>query len=184
MLRVRTGLTSVGGGPYLNTFYFDDESTDSAASAATAAVHAFWQAIAPQMITQCTWAVDSAVYAMTTDGTVTAILNGGSPHTGAGAIPGSPQPLIAQGLVRWHTGTYIGGREVRGRTFVPAIQQGDSTSTGTVNAPALTAMQNAINGAISSTANFAVWSKKHLSVHPITAGNAWNQWASLRSRRD
>lgn len=94
-------------------------------------------------------------------------------------------PPTAQALVRWRTGNFEGGREVRGRTNIPGGTESWNSASGTVE----TTISNLINGRAVDLINdantvFVVWSKKNGLWWAAQSGSCWSQWAVLRSRRD
>ena len=183
MFRVRVQFNGVPGTPYLATHYFNDE-VGTAQTVATAAGN-FWGAVDAQMDSDVNWqtiadvaTVDSAT-GQITGSTATA------PVTGSGAVSAVQTPRIAQGLVRWTTGVYLNGRQIRGRTFVPGLTVNAVALDGEV-AAATQAVMNAAAAALIADANtnFVVYSPATQSEALVTAGQAWNEFASLRSRRD
>lgn len=93
-------------------------------------------------------------------------------------------PFATQGLIRWRTGAYIGGREVRGRTFLPGWVEGES-DIGVPTEGARAAMTNFSGQLIvGGSSTYVCWTKTHGTAAAITNGDPWTQWAVLRSRRD
>jgi hypothetical protein len=101
-----------------------------------------------------------------------------------GAQTADPLPWATQGLVRWTTGTFIGGRQVRGHTFIPGTTETDNT-LGVPNSTYLTALDAAAATLIgTSGVTPVVYSRKNHSGWPIISRSTWTKWAELRSRRD
>lgn len=101
-------------------------------------------------------------------------------HNGVSAT--EALPLTTQVLCQWRTGVYFGGRELRGRTFVPGINT-DVDDNGQVLA-AVVASQNTRNAALASGGNCIVYSPTKRQYATMSTGTTWTQFASLRSRRD
>jgi len=181
--RVRTNITGPAGAPWLSTMYFDVVGGLTAANA-NAAVGTFWTAIRAHIATGTSIAteaevgdIDIATGELTGLFPVTPVVTTGSGATDA-------LPFATQGLLRWRTGVFVGGREVRGRTFLPAPIEGDSV----VGIPSATYISN-INSAAatllgSAVADLMIYSKKNRDAVPALSGSVWNKWAVLRSRRD
>jgi len=94
-------------------------------------------------------------------------------------------PPATQGLIEWRTGFFVGGREIRGRTFIPGLSNSSSAANGVPTSTWLTlaaAASTAIIGWTSS--DFVVYSPTKHQKALVTAGQPWNEWAVLRSRRD
>lgn len=183
MYRVRTNISGGITGPGLSTFYFNDTSPATAQHAADA-VHTFWDSIKNRVVNTVTFQVDPTVYTIdVTTGHPTLV----TPVTAApvvGQSTADPLPYSLQGLIEMHTGFFPGGREVRGRLFIPGADESLST-LGVPIAAYISSLQTAANALIADpNADWVVWSRKNHTVQPVTSAGVWNQWAVLRSRRD
>lgn len=184
MLRVRATWSGIQGAPYLSTFYFDavTENTASAQAAATK-VRNFIGAHAAHIRTGTTVTVESQVAQMTNLGVLVGTF-ATTTSLFSGAAAGDPLPPATQALYRWHTGSFFGGREIVGRTFIPALTEADSTA-GVPTAALITDMNSASAGLMAVTdPRFCVWSERAGGVSPVTSAPVWSQFAVLRSRRD
>lgn len=99
-----------------------------------------------------------------------------------------PMAPASQGLIQWRTGGVVGGRVVRGRTFLPA-QCEISSTLGIPNEAIVAIWQDAADGLLASVnATLAIWHRPNTagpgSSHEVTSATCWRQWAVLRSRRD
>lgn len=191
MYRVQTSFTGApvtGGG--LNTLYFEAGGGLTAADAHDAVVD-FW--------TLCAGAIDSEL-AMTVLGEIAVIdeatgtltgVESATPVVVAGGASGDALPLATQGLIRWRTGEFVNGREVRGRTFVPGPVEVLSTG-GRPESSYVGGLNTAAAGLIAeTTAALLIWHRpgpnavlEPGSSHPVLTGSTWSEWAVLRSRRD
>jgi hypothetical protein len=182
LYRIRTVMTGVAGSPYLNTLFFQ-EATGTAQQAVTA-VATFWGAVDAQMHQDVIWDIEQDVEVIDdTTGQIQSVVTttGGS---GNGALTDDLLPPATQALIRWRTGVFVGGREIRGKTYIPALTEVSSVA-GQVASSAQTAFQNAANTLVgTANANLAVWSRKNGVSEDVTSGSVWNQFAVLRSRRD
>lgn len=180
MLRIRTIFTGVAGTPYYSNLYFD--SVSDAAQVNTDAVAAWWNDLEDFMVTGLSWVVQPEVTEMDEDGTITGLFPV-TQRSGGGVGAGEGLPLANQALMRLNTGAYVGGRQIRGRIFIPGIIESASVS-GVPSAGLITAANTGIAELDAESSGFSVWSKKNGSIHNVTSGSLWNQFAVLRSRRD
>lgn len=182
MYRVRTVFTGVTGSPWVSTAFFA-EGAGSAQQAATA-VGAFWNAADALMEASVSWTTLADVEGVNAaNGQVHSVFST-TPVTGSGAAATTGLPTAAQGLVRWRTGVYVNGREIRGRWFIPGIATGNNND----GAPSAT-MVSTLNTAASTLIGDAnsvleIWSRANGSSADVTSGTTWSQFAVLRSRRD
>src|SRR5690349_17726483 len=130
-LRVKFEFTGGDGGPWLSTMNFAGTTSTNAQDAADA-VRTFWLAMQGLIHDTITGRVLPEVL----------IINDvtGNPEGIFSVTPGDPvdfvagQPILpeaTQGLVRWRTGVFSGGHEIRGRTFIPGLTQ-NSNDQGSV----------------------------------------------------
>jgi hypothetical protein len=184
MLRVRVAMTStIGGGPYLATHYFSNDATPTDAQNCVAAVGTFWGSVDNVMDSQISWTTEPEVAVVGFDGVITGSI-ATTPVTGAGAVAADSVPLASQALVRWFTPVFVGGRRIRGRTFVPGLTTGGNTN-GRVTAATATTIQNAANALIADANTvLVIWSRVHASAASVSTASVWSEFASLRSRRD
>lgn len=185
MLQVKlnwTGTGTVGGGVSLLNFA---GSGGSLAEGAAFAAEAFLDSLVPHLTSFATVQIDPVVLQIdSTTGSIEAALTVTSydPHVGSAA--GDPLPLATQGLISWRTGSYVGGREVRGRFFVPCMSEGDSTS-GVMTSVAQGNLESAAAALLGATSgDLGVWSRTHLSLVNVTGYSVSTKFAILRSRRD
>lgn len=170
------------GAPWVSTMYFDD-GTPSAQDCVDA-VGAFWGAVDALIDNEVDWSTQADVENVDpVTGNVLAVV-ATTPVTGTGAMNASALPFASQGLVRWRTGVYIGGREIRGRTFIPGL-----TATASDNGRPLAANQATINAAAAgliadANCDLGIWSRANGQIQVVTSGTMWTEFAVLRSRRD
>lgn len=182
LYRVTQVCTGVAGSPYYLTAYFSQGG--GTAQQAANGWRAFLSAGVSTYTTGLTFAVVSDVSLVdpvTGDVTgTTPVTLAGVTHTGAG----DPLPPATQGLARFRTGQYIGGREIRGRFNIPS--QSESDSTGGVPSTTWLATWNARLATLITGGTFvhAVYSPKNGCWATTTAASMWGQWAILRGRRD
>lgn len=110
--------------------------------------------------------------------------------TGSGGS--SPLPLQTQGLLRWSTDGVVRGRRVLGRTYVPAPDEADNTTSGQASS-SYTAQLNSGATALltngSPTEVPVTWSRpttpggSNGQISNITSGAGISNWSVQRSRR-
>jgi hypothetical protein len=169
-----------GGG--VNTLYFD--STTSTVAQAHAKVATFWQSVRNYMSTTLSYTVDGQVDTIDPASGLTVGTSSVASVSQVGADPGDPLPPYVQALIRLRTGVYNGGREVRGRIFIPGMVE-----TSNLNGVPVAAMITAYNGyaatlASTPTAILSVYSKTKGVEETVSSTSTWTKWAMLRSRRD
>ena len=186
MLRISTTFTgSIPGLPYFSQHYFGGD-TGGEADAANAAIVAFWTAAEDAFTSSLTWTVSTeAEFVDEVTGQVTGVETtaGG---TGIGDAAGQILSPASQGLIRWRTGVFVGGKEIRGRTFIPGPTE-DINEIGVPSSGYFPVTNGAAAGLISGSSaagNFGIWSRTHGQFAVAVTGSTWNQWAVLRSRRD
>lgn len=184
MLRVRVVFTSVlGGSPFLATHYFTGDDDQSGADAAVTAVGNFWGAADAVMDNETSWATESEVAVLDNAGVLQGVLST-TPLTGVGAVAGSAVPKASQGLIRWMTNGFVGGRRLRGRTFIPSLTTG-ALNNGVLTPAAMTTLDAAAEALIADVnTTLAIWSKTNSLSFPVVTATVWNEFATMRSRRD
>lgn len=185
VVRVEAQITGIGGGPGYSRMHFEVADASEGSTDMDFVHDAWWT-----MWTSLDNGISNSVTIVTSPEAL--IINPATGQTtGVVATPSetivgqsadNALPWATQGLLRLRTGTYVGGREARGRLFVPGMtenisDQGRVTSTGQD-------ILNAGGAALfaEGAATPVVISKG--AAYPVTTITAWNQWASLRSRRD
>lgn len=186
MLRVDTEWSGVPGTPYYTSLHFLG-STEEEASAAHAAVVALWDAVDTRWRHDLVATVlpEVSVVDEASGDTTATFLETAVPRPGG--TNGARQPLVCQGLVRLRTGTYVGGREIRGKVFMPGTLDQDDTD-GIPSTSYRTSLDAGFGALVSSAAGLGiplvVYSPTNGQAGVVTGVSTWNQWAILRSRRD
>lgn len=97
----------------------------------------------------------------------------------SGTVVGPPVPNQAQVVVRLRTGSFINGRRLQGRIFVPGMSSLSITANGEID----TSTQSTIGGSF-PMANQRVFSPTHLTSDAVNNGSVDAEWKVLRRRRD
>lgn len=180
MYRITTVFSGLTGAPYYNQLVAVDNFSTTASDYGTI-VTTFWDDVSNFISNSVTFAVLGDVEKFDdTTGSLTGIETwaGG---TGAGGSADEALPFATQGLIRLRTGTFTGGREIRGRIFIPGM-----TQVGNDSGKPTSGLIAALNGAADAleSAGFQVYSPTYNTSAEIQTATAWDQFAVLRSRRD
>jgi len=104
----------------------------------------------------------------------------------SGTSGSNPVPDAAQMLVQWRTGTIVGGRFLRGRTFVPGLGAGQMLN-GNVIPSAMASALAAAGALVASSAGLQVWHRPSSgsggSAVAASSAAIWAEFAVLRRRR-
>lgn len=168
-----------GGG--INQLYFDQGGGTGAD--AHSAVVAFWGEVDGWMQGGLQYTVEGEIELVDNITGQVESVETTDAVSGVGSVGGDALPPANQALIRWRTGVFNGGREIRGRTFIPGIAMAASVSgvpTSELRNTLNTAAGNLIGDPDSE---LVVWSRKG-TFATVTSGSAWNKFATLRSRRD
>nr|CRY96770.1 hypothetical protein [uncultured prokaryote] len=195
--QTRTIFTGVDGAPYFNNLYFRDRAVEDPFIGAQAATVAFWTSISASMSNNCAIQVQPDITVLEDD---TGEIQGSVAIPSAafgGGQSGNKLPPATQLFANLKTGVYVGGRQIQGRIFVPALTV-DSSNQGQPTASAVLGLQNACDtfevGA-SPDVQLVVWRRPRpgtlLDPLPraglaadVNAAIASSKFAVLRSRRD
>lgn len=196
LLRVRTVFTGGPGAPLLNTLFFEGNTPTDATNAA-AATRAFWNAF--QGIICDVWKADvqPEVVMLTPDDGSPILVYPTTSTQIVMAASNTGLPQANQAVIRLRTGAYEDGREIRGRIYVPGLNQ-NSNNQGDVATGTASTLLTAANTLIGATAQLVVYrrerkayvNKKGVAIPyragsyaPVTAASVWNEFGMLRSRR-
>lgn len=183
MQRVRAVWSGIQGSPFLSTFYFGT-SGEELAQAAVDGVATFLSAVDAEVSNALSWTTEPEVAEMTEAGQITAVHSTTAASGGGGQSSGL-MSNATQGLIRLRTGVFAGGREIRGRLFVPGVTISAGLTSGDTSAGYRAALQAAADALIAySPAAWLVWSRTNAQAPVITSASVWTEFAVLRSRRD
>lgn len=183
LYEVRAEWAGPPGAPWFTAMHF--EIGGGSAQDAADAARTFLIAFQNHIISTCGISFDQEVLELdSTTGEYTGV----SPVVVAafgGAAAGDALPQGSSLNVRWRTGSFIGGREVRGRTYISGLVEGDNAAGGVPSAGILATASAAAAALVSDPdSRFAIYSRTHLASRPVTSGSGSNKWGYLRSRRD
>lgn len=188
MYRSRVVWASPVGGPYLSTHFADNAFTPTVTHQQFVdAIGAFWGVIDGSIDSNVTWSVEGSVDEIdaATGNLIASVAV--TPPSGVGGLPGDMGPAASQGLVRWITSGIVGGRRVRGRTFIPGLSEGISTE-GRLGPATIATFLGAAN-TLRTDVPLVVWHRPTPpaadgSAHRVESAAVWNEFAMLTSRRD
>lgn len=183
--RVRTVFTGVAGTPWYSNLYFD--AGVGSPDIEIDLVRDFWTTLNTAWGTGITATIEGDVARIeSTTGQVVGI-DSGTALTVAGAGTGTKLPPATQGVLHLFTSSFVGGRQLRGKVFIPGLIQSISDGLGAPNTSLKTLFLNAGNTlmtASNTSGNWQVWSKKNLVAADVTSLSTPSKFGVLRSRRD
>jgi len=196
--RVRTVFTGVAGAPFYNNLYFGGIADVINPQDCVDAVDVAWTTLTTIMNINLIGAIEAEVPIIEdTTGEIQSVVS----TTGGVVDPTSaaePLPTATQGLVRLSTNTFVDGRRLRGRVFVPGLTEG-SQDAGVPNASTIASLANFGQTILDdSSVNLVIFRRPRPAdpdaIPPVEArdgtsasvasSTGWGQFAVLRSRRD
>lgn len=179
--RVRTEWTGLPGGSALTTVYFPLGATTQGA---IDGMDAFWTSLAARIANDAAWSVQADVETIDTSTGNIISVDSGTANAGAGSDANPMLSLGTQGLLNLRTGVYLGGREVRGKIYVP-VPTTNQNADGLPTAAYQTALTTAYNALLSaaSIAHLIVYSPTHAEGIQVSGVTPSAYWARLRSRQ-
>nr|CRY97439.1 hypothetical protein [uncultured prokaryote] len=184
MLRVRSVMTGLAGSPFYSNLYFAGE-LDTEAETAADGVHDIWDGVHESIKAGLTIEVDPFVAIVDQ---VTGEVTGGHlvdpPDPVVCIAAADVLPMMTQLQVNLNTATYIGGRNVKGRCYIPALTEAVNDTNGRPSIGIRGGVEDLFDGVIAGGAQLVVWSRKNGTQAYVSSNTCSTQWASLRSRRD
>lgn len=178
--RISVVWTGAPGMPGTSTLY-GHENGDSTRDQVNA-VGTFLGTLAGSLDTRLTATVSGQVEIIdSTNGDITSVDDTGTDVVVEMTDTAQPLPFTSQLLIQFRTGTFFGGRELRGRLFIPGFCE-DGNVDGSPDPDVVSGVASSANTMVGH--GFAVYSPTKRQWASISAATVWNQWAVLRSRRD
>lgn len=148
----------------------------------------FWDAIESVLSSQIYWSVDPT--GKTLDPATGALLaewSEGTVVAGQGSGGAQPAADATQINCQWNTGIVIGGRFLKGRSYIPGVST-SALANGNLNGAQRTAVNVAAQALCDANLGFSVWSRPINgfggSQHPATTATVRSELAVLRKRRN
>jgi len=119
-------------------------------------------------------------------------LTSNTPITAPVQITGSdtgPYAAVAGACVTWRTGDFVGGKRVRGRTFLVPMGALGFQNNGTLDDPTVSGISTAASTLVAATPEFVIWRRPSSSAaadgstHLVAAATISDKAAYLTSRR-
>lgn len=184
MLRVRTVWTGVAGTPwYTNLFFAGTGSTD--AQAAVDSWREFLVGFSFQFYRLVGADVDPFVASV--DVATGDVVGGFTVNPGAtifGQETSNPLPFQTQALSTLRTPLYVGGRNLRGRVFLPGYTEASNDANGMLDVTRAQDIDDQWDILLASGPDLLVWSKTNGVSAPVASTQTSTTWSVLRSRRD
>jgi hypothetical protein len=178
--------------PMISRLFF--HVSGGTAQQAASAVATWMATMDDYMNTAYGWSTDNEIRTLdAADGSLTGVIPV-TVSSGGGGSSGEPLDLL-QTQVTWNTGAIIGGRLVKGRTFLPGVDESRNDSTGRP----INTMETQVNTACAAlvanaTSELVVWHRPKWNedrtvlesggdTRVVTSGALNLKWAYLTSRR-
>lgn len=188
--RVRTVHSGLVGGPYLSTHYFDATSDGTQQDAATL-VESFWDDLKAIIAIPNAMNVENVV--QTVQETTGNIINEQPVTTVTlnGTNPNNTEWTAKQGVLSFRTNSFVGGRRLYGRTFVPGVCGGSGEQQPVqayIDAMTFAGQELIDNSNEINCPMVAVRRPKEApftpgAMAPMVSATGRNVWGVLRSRR-
>lgn len=181
-LRVQVVSTGFDGAPSYNSFYGIHETDDSDVTAWIDSLETFWEAIDSLLGNDVVYNFDGVIerFDVSTGQTITTYTRPAWAGSGTGSSDLGPSGTCL--VFQWRTGSYINGRELRGRSYIsgiPDLSGADGlVSSGTISTA------NAAASAYAAGDLPGIYSPTHADAATFNVGTVWNRFGLMRSRRD
>lgn len=185
LLRVRTQIGGSTQGPAVSNLFFAG-SGSSDALAAHGAVADFWGDMLGLMVNYTTLLVEGEIAELDTASGQVIDVHSTDPVAHTGASASAALPPMTQGLLRFRTGVFRDGREVRGRIFIPGpTEEGNDIAKPTSSYRTTLASAGANLGSSQVVYSRPTSPEAGDGGFELVSGRSvWEKWAVLRSRRD
>nr|CRY97804.1 hypothetical protein [uncultured prokaryote] len=176
--------TGPGAGDKVSVFHFIEATPVADQRSALAA---FLNACDAELTTTTTWTIRQEGRELdTATGALVGAWTDSTPHTGSGGNGTAVVADATQVLIRWNTGNIVGGRFLKGRTFLPGLATIE-VNGGNLNPAARTTFLNAAAAFIAAAVQVAVWHRPQSgsggAVWAVETADVWSELAVLRRRR-
>lgn len=189
--RVRAQWSGFNGAPGYSQFHFQSSTGEPDAAGDRALVHQFFAAVDNWLASPVRISVDSTVEIL--DSATGQLIDYADDDTELPQLTGGSSGAYSAAsgaVVNWLTNTVVGGRRLRGRTFLVPASPAAYQSDGTLDPTALTALNNgaSILSGAGFSSGFGILSRPagggQISFGEVTGHRIPDMAAVLRSRRD
>lgn len=189
MFRVRTVFQAPQGAPWYSNLYFGGATIGGDPQDEIDAVEDFWSGFGGSLDNSITARVEGEVPVIDDESGTLVDVTTGDFGTPVFSATGAPLPRSQQGLAQWQTNAYIGGRRLRGRTFVPGVMVANMLE-GRPDPSVVAAYAAVAQGLVTNpSTDLLVWHRPGGSTPDglsasVVSASFWTEYAVLRSRRD
>jgi hypothetical protein len=176
--KVQVDWTGWAGGPGVSSFHFEGGTTPpiGALSSFLSSLRGMWPQSVVAQVRNAGVTIDVATGKP--DGAWSGAVQGALVGITAGAYAAP-----AGACIEWHTGGFLNGHEVKGRTFIVPMLSSQYDTDGTLIAGVVNTAQTAITALLAASPKLVVFSKTHAFSNIVTTGKCLDKVAVLRSRR-
>lgn len=176
--------TTASGIGKASVMFFDPAG---AIASQRAAISVFLGAVDGSLDNSVTWTVRNTGRELDdSTGVLTGAWTASGTVTGTGNNATEPVADATQVLFQWHTGVIVGGRFLRGRTFIPGLTS-SLVVNGNLNSSQAAAFQTMGETFADDAAGFGVWHRPVSGSGGLFASaescTVWSELAVLRRRR-
>jgi len=166
------------------TFFRSDRTLLSTAQDAVDTVKLFFDAWQVDRSNQITAIIDDTVEVVDVITGQPTGLEQVTGYTLPGGSSGELLPTQTQALIWWNCATWIGGRQVRGRTFIGGLTESANDSNGFLSSSTKTHLAAAAAEIVTPIDGvFGIYSRAHSNTYPIASATVNSKWAVLKTRR-
>lgn len=177
-----------GGGTGYSVFHFNDPGDAGDAQDAANAIRIFFAAIVTLLPDDVTITFDNEMRVLNpSTGTLTGVFPVSPPASVVGSGVGTWANAVGT-VVTWDTGSIVGGRRLRGRTFIVPLIGTAYDNAGTIASASIVTLFNAADtlrtNLLAAVMPLAVWSRAHGQIALVQSASVNDRTAVLRGRRD
>lgn len=185
LYEVTTSWGLPSGIPTKSYMYFD---TEEAVAAIRARLGVFFNELENSLSAGVFWSVDpSGKIFQPTTGALVGEWSDSTVVEGEGAVPGEVVADATQVNIQWNTGLVVGGRFLRGRTYIPGLSR-NNLSGGNMAGATRTAINTAADALAGAPTWLSVWHRPVNGAggltHAVTTATVRSELAVLRKRRN
>lgn len=183
--KITTTWAGLAGTPHMSTMYFTHVAGN--AQAIVDEVHEFWQDLTAHIDGSLTHTVEGSTELIDDTTGLLVGIDQVTSQVAASSGAGNACPPATQGLINWRTNTFVNGRALRGKTYIPGPIVTSATADGRPNTTYLALLNTAAAALIAETSGpgpLRVFSRTHLTSATVVSADRYSDFAVLRSRRD
>lgn len=189
LLKTVWSVTGGGSGLTVMSVVADEGTTTTGeVGAALAAARTFWAAIAARLPNDVSLSFPGPLDIFSLDGTLVGSTPASSVPSAVAGTSGGVYSAPSGAKIIWETGQIVGGRRLRGRSYIVPIAGDQYDADGTLASDFINAVGTAATALRVALATaglpLTVWSRKNEVEHAAVGQTIRDQAAILRSRRD